>query len=121
MKQDIENKEQDKLLRKEQKVPRKEQDNLPRKEQKIDNKEQDSLLRKDQKVPRKEQRTDNKEHQSVIKNFIGKDIAITLRNGNKIEGKLETITQYELVVSVSYIPTVVMKHAIDYITLIGEK
>lgn len=64
----------------------------------------------------------NKEYPSIIKNFIGKEIVITLRNGTNLKGKLETVTQYELMVtiSVSYTPIIIMKHAIDYVTL-GEK
>jgi sRNA-binding regulator protein Hfq len=77
------------------------------------------------KEPKKEQKKEKKitykEHPSVIKNFIGKEIAITLRNSNKIKGKLETVAQYELVITTEYNPIIVMKHAIDYIELSGEK
>ena len=83
-------------------------------------KEQSKVPKKELKKEIKEKRVSN-EHQSIIKNFIGKEIAITLRNGNKIKGKLETVVQYELVITVAYNPIVVMKHAVDYIELVGEK
>ena len=63
----------------------------------------------------------SKEQISIIKNFIGKDVTIALRNGNNLKGKLETVAQYELVITMSYTPIIVMKHAIDYIMLAGEK
>ena len=66
-------------------------------------------------------RTSNREQISIIKNFIGKDVIITLRNGDNLKGKLETVSQYELLITVAYIPMLVMKHAVDYITLTGEK
>lgn len=88
----------------------------------IENKEQTKVQNKEQKKePKKEKKIDNREHPSIIKNFIGKEIAITLRNGNNIKGKLETVAQYELVITVAYNPMIVMKHAIDYIELAGEK
>ncbi len=77
--------------------------------------------KKEPKKDIKEKKSDVKEHPSIIKNFLGKEIAITLRNGNKIKGKLETVVQYELVITTSYNPIIVMKHAIDYIELTGEK
>lgn len=93
----------------------------------IEGKEQIKEQVKEQsRAPKKEikkepKKIDNKEYQSVIKNFIGKEITITLRSGNKIKGKLETVAQYELVITVAYNPMIVMKHAIDCIELTGEK
>lgn len=83
---------------------------------KIQNKE----LKKEPKKEIKEKKNNNKEYPSIIKNFIGKEIVITLRNSDKLKGKLETVAQYELVITVAYNPIIVMKHAIDYIEL-GEK
>lgn len=57
---------------------------------------------------------------SVVDVFIGKDISITLRSGGKLEGKLESVVQYEMVVTVSHQPVIVMKHAIDYIELVSK-
>ena len=104
MRTDIENKEQNKEQVKEQvKVQNKEPKKEPKKELK------------------KEKDTTYKEHPSIMKNFIGKEITITLRSDNKIKGKLETVAQYEIVITVAYNPMIVMKHAIDYIELAGEK
>jgi sRNA-binding regulator protein Hfq len=95
-----------------------------------ENNEQNRELKKDQskvqsktqkKEPMKEKKNDGRERPSVIKNFIGKEITITLRNSNGIKGRLETIVQYELVITTPRGPIIVMKHAIDYIELAGEK
>ena len=72
--------------------------------------------KKEKKVVKSE-----KEQISVIKNFVGKEVVITLRNGNNLKGKLETVAQYELVITMAYAPVIVMKHAVDYIMLAGEK
>lgn len=85
----------------------------------IENKEQNKVQKKEQ--PNKEKKNDNRERPSTIKNFIGKEISITLRNGNDIKGRLETVAQYELTITTAHNPIIVMKHAIDYITLAGEK
>ena len=85
-------------------------------------KEQNKEPKKEtKKETKKEKKNGYKEHISIIKNFIGKEITITLRNGNNLKGKLETVAQYELVITVAYNPIIVMKHAIDYIELVGEK
>jgi host factor-I protein len=95
-----------------------------------ENSEQNRELKKDlsktqskvqKKESTKEKKNDIRERPSVIKNFIGKEIIITLRNGNDIKGRLETVVQYELVITVAQKPVIVMKHAIDYIELTGEK
>ena len=89
----------------------------------IENKEQRAEQKKEgveQKKEKKEKKT-NKEQISIIKNFLGKDVDIKLRNGNNLKGKLETVAQYELVITMSYTPVIVMKHAVDYIMLTDEK
>ncbi len=91
---------------------------LEGREQKESKKEQ---VKEQKKEPKKEKKNNIKERPSIIKNFIGKDVAITLRNGTNLKGKLETVAQYELVVTSAYNPIIVMKHAIDYIELAGEK
>ena len=101
MKTDIENKENIQKIEKEQK--------------------KDNIEQKEQKKEKKMTKSSSKEQISVIKNFIGKDVAITLRNGNNLKGKLETVAQYELVITVAYAPMIIMKHAIDYIMLAGDK
>ena len=124
MKIDIEDKKQVKETKQEQvRETKQEQVREPRKEQiREPRKEQNREPKKEQvREPKKEKKTNNREHPSIIKNFIGKDIAITLRNGNNIKGRLETVAQYELVITTAYNPIIVMKHAIDYIELKGEK
>lgn len=69
----------------------------------------------------KEKTNDGRERPSMIKNFIGKEVAIILRNGSGINGRLEAVVQYELLVTTPRNPIIVMKHAIDYIELTGEK
>lgn len=85
---------------------------------KKDNKDINKDINKDVKKGNRDIKKDpKKEQQSIIKNFIGKDIVITLRGGEKMKGKLETVAQYELMVSISYTPVIIMKHAVDYISL----
>lgn len=56
----------------------------------------------------------------MVKGFIGKNIAIYLRGKKTLKGKLESVSQYELVITANHQPVLVMKHAIDYIELTGE-
>ncbi len=49
--------------------------------------------------------------------FMGKDVSISIRSGTKLKGRLESISTYELVITVSQKPVVVLKHAIDYVEL----
>jgi len=56
----------------------------------------------------------------MVKGFIGKNIAIYLRGKKTLKGRLESVSQYELVITMSHEPVLVMKHAIDYIELTGE-
>lgn len=70
----------------------------------------------------KQETAPNKETKikDMVKGFIGKNIAIYLRGKKTIKGKLESVSQYELVITINQQPTIVMKHAIDYIELVGE-
>ena len=123
MRPDIENKEQNKEQIKEQtKVQGKEVQTKEVQSKEVQSREiQSKEQKKEPKKEIKEKKINNKEYPSIIKNFIGKEITITLRNGNKIKGRLETVVQYELVITTAYDPIIVMKHAIDYIELVGEK
>lgn len=56
----------------------------------------------------------------MVKGFIGKNIAIYLRGKKTLKGKLESVSQYELIITINQQPVLVMKHAIDYIEPIGE-
>lgn len=55
--------------------------------------------------------------EDAVKVFMGKDVTVILRGGTKLKGKLEIATRYELVLTVDNKPTIIMKHAVDYITL----
>jgi len=81
----------------------------------------DRFGRVDEKEARQEV-SPNKETKikDMVKGFIGKNIAIYLRGKKTIKGKLESVSQYELVITINQQPTIVMKHAIDYIELTGE-
>ena len=55
----------------------------------------------------------------MLNGFLGKEVVLSLRSGAKLKGRLESVSIYELVVTVSYKPVVVLKHAIDYVELAG--
>ena len=95
-------------------------ENIEQKKENIEQKEKKDNIEQKEKKEKKTTKT-SRDQASVIKNFIGKEVAITLRNGNNLKGKLETVSQYELIVTMSYVPIIVMKHAVDYIALAGEK
>lgn len=90
-------------------------------EQKKESKKENIGQKKESKKEKKVTKAYGREQTSIIKNFIGKEVVITLRNGNNLKGKLETVVQYELLITIAYTPTIVMKHAIDCITLAGEQ
>lgn len=58
-----------------------------------------------------------KTKEEALKIFVGKNVTINLRGGTKLQGKLELTTHYELILTIDNKPTLVMKHAIDYIQL----
>lgn len=62
-----------------------------------------------------------KEPLNMVKGLTGKDVTIYLRGGKELKGRLEVVAQYELVVTISQSPVIVMKHAVDYIIPVGEK
>jgi len=68
--------------------------------------------------PEKE-RPKEKNKEEAIKVFVGKDVVITLRGGTKLNGRLEMVTKYELILTIDNKPTLVMKHAVDHIELVG--
>ncbi|MCX9012417.1 MAG: RNA chaperone Hfq [Candidatus Methanoperedens sp.] len=56
---------------------------------------------------------------TMLSAFLGKEVYIFIRGGTKLTGRLESVSTYELVITVSHKPVVVLKHAIDYIELAG--
>jgi len=58
-----------------------------------------------------------KDIKEIIRGFIGKNVIVAIRGKKSLKGRLESVTQYELLVTVAHEPIVIMKHAIDYIEL----
>ena len=56
----------------------------------------------------------------MAKGFIGKNIAVMLRGKKTLKGRLESTTNYELILTINHKPVLVMKHAVDYIELTEE-
>jgi len=53
----------------------------------------------------------------MLNGFLGKEVILSLRSGTKLKGRLESVSTYELIITVSYKPVVVLKHAVDYVEL----
>ncbi|KCZ72096.1 hypothetical protein ANME2D_01498 [Candidatus Methanoperedens nitroreducens] len=64
-----------------------------------------------------EQNPEFKGTKDMLSAFLGKEVNLSLRNGTKLTGRLESVSTYELVITVSHKPVVVLKHAIDYVEL----
>jgi sRNA-binding regulator protein Hfq len=58
-----------------------------------------------------------KDIKEIVRGFVGKNVMITLRSKKILKGRLESVSQYELLITVTQMPTLVMKHAVDYIEL----
>ena len=58
-----------------------------------------------------------KEIKDIVRGFVGKNIIVSLRNKKILKGRLESVSQYELLLTVLHEPVLIMKHAIDYIEL----
>jgi sRNA-binding regulator protein Hfq len=56
----------------------------------------------------------------MVKGFIGKSVAIYLRGKKTLKGRLETVTQYEIIITINHQPVLIMKHAVDYIEIMDE-
>ena len=83
----------------------------------IKEKEIKDLIRGKSDVKQDEISIREKEIKDLIRGFVGRDIVVTLRNKKSLKGKLESVTNYELLLTVSHEPVLIMKHAIDYIEL----
>ena len=59
-----------------------------------------------------------KEIKDLVKGFIGRDVSVALRGKKSLKGRLESATQYELLLTISHEPVIIMKHAIDYVELV---
>jgi sRNA-binding regulator protein Hfq len=69
------------------------------------------------KLNKPEQTYELKDMKEILKGFLGKEVILSIRSGDKLKGRLESVSTYELVITVSYKPVVVLKHAIDYVEL----
>jgi len=58
-----------------------------------------------------------KEIKDMAKGFVGRDMAVMLRGKKTLKGRLESVSQYELLLTIDHRPVLVMKHAVDYIEL----
>ncbi|VVB90305.1 Uncharacterised protein [uncultured archaeon] len=63
------------------------------------------------------QTSELKSIKEMLNGFLGKDVNISIRSGTRLKGRLESVSTYELVITVSHKPVVVLKHAIDYVEL----
>lgn len=55
----------------------------------------------------------------IVKGFIGRNVNVVIRGKKTLSGKLESVSNYELLLSVKHEPVLIMKHAIDYIELVA--
>ena len=58
-----------------------------------------------------------KEIKEILRGFIGREMVVTLRSKKALKGRLESVTNYELLITISHEPVLIMKHAIDFIEL----
>lgn len=61
-----------------------------------------------------------KEIKDIVRGFVGRDMIVALRGKKTLKGRLESVSQYELLLTVDHKPMLIMKHAIDYIELIEK-
>ncbi len=69
------------------------------------------------KFNKMEQTSELKSTREMLNVFLGKEVDISIRNGTKLKGRLESVSTYELVITMSHKPVVVLKHAIDFVEL----
>lgn len=55
----------------------------------------------------------------IVKGFVGRNVNVVIRGKKTLSGKLESVSNYELLLTVKHEPVLIMKHAIDYIELIA--
>lgn len=61
-----------------------------------------------------------KEIKDITRGFLGRDMIVALRGKKTLKGKLESVSQYELLLTVDHKPVLIMKHAVDYIELVEK-
>jgi len=77
-----------------------------------------SDARQDTRTNREQDTKTGKEIKDLVKGFIGRDVSVALRGKKSLKGRLESATQYELLLTISHEPVIIMKHAIDYIEIV---
>jgi sRNA-binding regulator protein Hfq len=55
----------------------------------------------------------------IVKGFVGRNVNVIIRGKKTLSGKLESVSNYELLLTVKHEPVLIMKHAIDYIELVA--
>ena len=58
-----------------------------------------------------------KDVKEIVRGFIDRNVVVVTRSKKTFSGKLESVTNYEILLTVSHQPVLIMKHAIDYIEL----
>lgn len=53
----------------------------------------------------------------IVRGFIGRNVTVVVRGKKTLSGKLELVTNYEILLTVKHESVIIMKHAIDYIEL----
>lgn len=53
----------------------------------------------------------------IVRGFVGRNVTVMIRGKKTLSGKLEQVSNYELLLTVNHEPMLIMKHAIDYISL----
>lgn len=89
----------------------------PRPEGKAEQVEQKPQQKPEKKQDKKWQTRPQAQPQDTLKGFVGKDVVLTLRGGSKLQGRLESVAQFDIVITASYKPIIVLKHAVDYVEL----
>lgn len=56
----------------------------------------------------------------IVRGFIGRNVNIVIRGKKTLSGKLESVSNYELLITVKNEPVLIMKHAVDYIELVTK-
>ncbi len=76
-------------------------------------------IRQDEKLDNEKGIRDNEKGiRDLVRGFVGRNMTVTLRSKKILTGRLESVTHYELLLTISQKPVLIMKHAIDYIELI---
>lgn len=82
------------------------------------NADTNAVIKTSRKMDEKHTRTNVKTSErskDLIESFVGKDVMVVFKSKNKLKGRVDAVSTYELMLTVSQRSVLVMKHAIDYI------